>query len=167
MQGAHFTQTGRAHFFAHLDQQRHVVAQLALARRDDLLECCEVDRVLTFVIRCATPIPTVATNAQGPGCESLVPLWSISADHIAMPISQYGEICLRLGPARNQKRRPSFDRIRYDFAVKAQLGQQRRELIGEIRSEHRNLARLLTLRRNRDPAFKGGLKLTLIKIGGG
>jgi len=82
-----------------------------------------------------------------------------------MTIGQYRKVCLRLGTTRDQKGCASRNGIRYDFAIKAKLDQQRRKLFGEIGGQHWNFSWFLTFRWNGDPTLECGLKLSLIKIG--
>ena len=84
-----------------------------------------------------------------------------------MSISQHRKVCLRLSATRDQKGGTAFNGIRYDFAFEAHVDQQRRKLLGKVGGQHWNFSRFLTFRWNGDSTLQGGLKLSLIKIGGG
>src|SRR5262245_22833077 len=86
---AHGTKSGRSHFLAHLEQKLRVEAEPAASFRH-ARERGEVDRVLSLVVRSATPVPAPAFNGEVPWGAPRAPLAFVSRNHIAVPVDENG-----------------------------------------------------------------------------
>ncbi len=156
--------TRRAVFFAHFQQQFDVETQLAVACLEGLLQSGQVDQVLALVVRSATSVPAFATFDDLPRRQARLPLRVITANHIAMTITEQGRQGRVFDTGRDHKGATPGDRVVMHRHAETQTLDMRCNEFVQIAIKLRQALGLLALGRIGDAFAKQGEKCAVVEL---
>ena len=157
-------QAGRACLFAHLHEQRHVVAQTAAPGLDGVGQCGQAHGVLAFVVGRASAIPALAFYGQLPGREALAPLRVLPVDHVAVAVGEHGGQRRVFHTACHQKGAALRRGVVEHLACKTQRREPGHHFVGEVGAQFgRHLAGVAFGAPGHTAAQVGG-KAALVKV---
>ena len=154
----------RADLLAHLDEEDGVEAKPP-ARRDDLGERRDVDRVLTLVVDHAAAIDAVAVERDGPRRKAAAPVLVETAHDVAVTVTQHGQRVRILDTPPDQERAAGRIGIVVNRHRIVESAQCRRDLGLEIPVKLGPAGRVLTLGRDRHATAQIGKEAAVVVIG--
>ena len=125
-------QAGRTRLFAHLHEQRHVVAQAAAPGLDGVGQCGQAHGVLALVVGRAPAVPALAFYGQLPGRKALAPLRVLPVDHVAVAVGEHGGQRRVFHAAGHQEGAALWRRVVEHLAFKTQGREPGHHFVGEV-----------------------------------
>ncbi len=156
-------QPGRTGFFAHLDQDLAVEPQRA-TRFQHCFQRCDVDQMLSLVVRRTAPIEPVAFLNQPERVQPVAPLFGLGTNHIAVAISKHGRQVRAFDAFGQQQRATARVGVVEDLATVARGLKARQHRLGQIAVQFRATVGFLALCFKGHQVRKFGLEPATVEI---